>query len=106
MQADPGLKALRLRPLAESDLEEIWLRIVDDDPGAADAMIDRFTEIFELIRRQPGMGAPTPALGPRAEGMLRRFPVGNYVIFYTEAVDTLVVERVLHGARDIEALFE
>ena len=96
------MKALRLRPLAEADLDDIWLRIAGDDPAAADATIDHFTEIFDLLRRQPGMGASTPDLG---EG-LRRFPVGNTLIFYTRETDALVIERVLHGARDIEALFE
>lgn len=96
------MTALRLRPLAATDLDDIWLRIAADDPAAADATIDHFTEIFGLLRRQPAMGAPTPELG---EG-LRRFPVGDYLIFYTRETGALVIERVLHGARDIEALFE
>ena len=96
------MKTLRLRPRAEADLDEIWLHVAGDDPGAADALIDRFTGIFDLLCRQPAMGAPTPEV---SKG-LRRFSLGNYLIFYTEDADTLVVERVLHGARDIEALFE
>lgn len=96
------MTTLRLRPLAEADLDDIWLHIAGYDPPAADATIDHFTKIFDLLRRQPGMGAPTTELG---EG-LRRFPVGNYLIFYTGETGALVVERVLHGARDIEALFE
>ena len=96
------MTALRLRPLAEADLDDIWLHVADDDPAAADATIDHFTEIFDLLCRQPAMGASTPELG---EG-LRRFPLGNYVVFYTGETGALVIERVLHGARDIEALFE
>ena len=96
------MKALRLRPLAAADLDHIWLFIAEDDIAAADALIDRFTEIFGLLCRQPAMGAPTPEL---AEG-LHRFPFRDYVIFYTVDAKRLLVERVLHGARDIEALFE
>ena len=48
------------------------------------------------------MGTPTPQL---AKG-LRRFPTRGYVIFYSVTAETLVVERVLHGARDIEALLD
>lgn len=96
------MKTLRLRPLAAADLDDIWLAIADNDIAAADALIDRFTEIFDLLCRQPAMGAPTPEL---AEG-LHRFPFRDTVIFTTVEGGTLVVERVLHGARDIEALFE
>ncbi len=76
---------------------------------AADGVIDNFTETFRLLCVTPHMGTPTPQL---AEG-LRRFPTRGYVIFYSVTAifysvtaKTLVVERVLHGARDIEALLD
>jgi toxin ParE1/3/4 len=37
---------------------------------------------------------------------LRSFPVGNYVIFYFPADDGIEVIRILHGARDIQQLFD
>ena len=36
---------------------------------------------------------------------LRASPVGNYVIFYRPIHDGIEVVRVLHGARDIPAVF-
>ena len=95
------MKGLRLRPRAAADLDDIWRRVGRDDVAAADSLVDRFTEIFHLLVGNPRIGAATPEL---AEG-LRRFPVGDYVVFYTLAARTVVIERVLHGARDIEALF-
>lgn len=39
-----------------------------------------------------------------APGM-RSFPIGRYVVFYMPLEDGIDVIRVLHGARDIEAVF-
>jgi hypothetical protein len=36
---------------------------------------------------------------------LRSFPFGRYVIFYEPIEDGIDVVRVLHGARDIDAVF-
>jgi len=36
---------------------------------------------------------------------LRSLPVGNYVVFYRGREGGIEVIRVLHGARDIDALF-
>jgi len=36
---------------------------------------------------------------------LRSLPVGNYLIFYMPVEDGIVVVRVLHGMRDVDALF-
>lgn len=33
------------------------------------------------------------------------FAVGNYVIYYRPTQDALEIVRVLHGARDVEAIF-
>ena len=96
------MKSLRLRPQALADLDAIWLYIAEDNMQAADGVIDNFTETFRLLCVTPHMGTLTPQL---AED-LRRFPTRGYVIFYSVTAETLVVERVLHGARDIEALLD
>lgn len=36
---------------------------------------------------------------------LRYYPVGNYLIFYRPTETEIQVARVLHGARDIQAIF-
>ena len=36
---------------------------------------------------------------------LRSFPVDRYVIFYLQDQDCLRIVRVLHGARDVDAVF-
>ena len=96
------MKALRLRPKAADDLETIWLHIARDDPLAADAFVDHLTELFELLLASPLIGAACPEIAAD----LRRFPTQDYLVFYSVHEESLVIERILHGARDIEALFE
>jgi toxin ParE1/3/4 len=47
------------------------------------------------------MGQAVPELASE----LRRFPVVGFLIFYRGASYGIEVLRVLHGARDIEAVF-
>ncbi len=94
------MRSLRLRPQALADLDALY--IAEDTMRAADGVIGNFTETFRLLCVTPHMGTPTPQLADS----LRRFPTRGYVIFYGVTAETLVVERVLHGARDIEALLD
>ena len=89
------------RPLAEADLEEIWWYIAQDNPDAADKMLDRIEERCTAVAQFPMMGASREELLPA----LRSVTIGNYVIFYLPRQDGIEVVRVLPGMRDIEALF-
>jgi toxin ParE1/3/4 len=50
---------------------------------------------------QPGIGRPRDDLKPG----LRSFVVKSYVVFCRVVDGTVEVVRVLHGSRDIEAIF-
>ena len=89
------------RPLAEADIFEIWDYIADDSMEAADRWVDKLDEKFQLIATQPMMGQAREDL----ETGLRSFPFGRYVIFYMPMGSGIDVVRVLHGARDIDAVF-
>ncbi len=94
----------RLRPLAEADLVDIWLYVArqSGDVDAADSLVDELTTRIELLATHPLIGSACPDLAER----LRSFPVRRHLIFYTPDATGIVVERVLHGARDIAALFD
>ena len=47
------------RPLAETDILEIWDYIADDSLAAADRWVDRLDEQFRVLAKQPMMG-PCP----------------------------------------------
>jgi toxin ParE1/3/4 len=85
------------RPLAYSDLAEIWSFIADDSADAADHFLAVLEQKFRLLATQPQMGRSRPELMPE----LRSFPVGRYVAFYLAMADGIDLLRVLHGARDI-----
>jgi toxin ParE1/3/4 len=89
------------RPLAEADILEIWDYIADDSVAAADRWLDELDAKFNLLATQPMMGRVRDELEP---GM-RSFPFGRYVIFYMPIDEGIDVVRVLHGARDIDAVF-
>ena len=96
------MSQLRVSPRAREDLLEIWGYIADDSEANADGFIDRIYETMELLARQPGLGRHRDEL---AAG-IQSFPVGRYIIFYRVAAGAVEIVRVLHGARDIENIFE
>jgi len=93
--------AIVLTPRANADLGEIWIFIAADNPVQADDFIDLIDAKLQNLSRQPGLGRRREEL---AAG-LRSFPVGRYVIFYLQVQDCLQIVRILHGARDLDAVF-
>ena len=89
------------RPLAEADLDDIWWYIAQDNPEAADCLLDRIEERCRALARFPEMGASREELMPG----LRSLPIGNYVVFYLQIEDGIEIVRVLPGMRDIDAFF-
>lgn len=89
------------RPLAAADVLEIWDYIAEVSIEQADRWVDRLDEKLGLIARQPLMGRVRDELAVD----IRSFPFGRYVIFYVPIEDGIDVVRVLHGARDIDAIF-
>jgi toxin ParE1/3/4 len=93
---------IRISPRASEDLTEIWSYIADDSVPNADAFIDKLYETIELLARLPGSGRHREELAPG----IQSFPFGRYVIFYRGVASAIEIVRVLHGARDIESIFE
>ena len=96
------MSQLRISPRAVADLIEIWNYIAEDSVANADAFIDKLYNALQALGRQPSLGRLREELAP---GM-QSFPHGRYVIFYHALTHAIEIVRVLHGARDIESLFE
>ena len=92
---------IRKRPQAEADLEDIWWQIAQENPDAADRLLDSIDERCTTLAHFPSLGTSRDALLPN----LRSLPVGNYLVFYLPVADGIEVVRVLSGMRDIDALF-
>lgn len=88
-------------PAAEESRIDIWLHIAEDNPAAADRQLERIDDKCRLYAEQPEMGDPRPDLGQD----IRCFSVGNYVVIYRPLEDGILVLLVVHGARDIPAVF-
>lgn len=89
-------------PAASQDLEEIGDYIHTENPAAAIRFIAALRARCARIADAPRGGAPRPSLWPG----LRSVPFRRYVIFYTVNDSDIRIERILHGARDIEAIFD
>jgi toxin ParE1/3/4 len=88
---------------ARADLVDIWTYIADDNPEAADDQLDRIETIFMLLRDHPMAGRVRDDI---MRG-LRGFTRGSYLILYRVDEERRAVQivRVLHGMRDLAALF-
>lgn len=90
------------RPEAETDLEDIWWYIAQNNLLDADKFLDRLQEKLLKLAEFPQMGTSRDELRPS----LRSFSTGNYLIFYFPLSDGIDIVRILHGARDWEAIFQ
>ena len=97
---------IRLRE-ARRDLVETALYLEERNPDAALRFLAAVEETLAAIAGMPGLGVARPFRHPRLSG-LRMLPVHgfvNHLVFYRETDAGIELVRVLHGARDIEAVF-
>jgi toxin ParE1/3/4 len=90
-------RRLYKRPQVDLDLDSIWDFIANDNPIAADRVLDRIGDVLDMLIRNPLAGRQRPEL---ASG-LRSFPAGNYIVFYLPLDDGIEVVRILSGYLDI-----
>jgi len=82
---------------ARRDIDEIAFRIAIDNSSVALRWVDLVAETCDRLATQPDMGA-TFRTNRWKSG--RRFPVGNYIIYYRPIDDGVEIVRVVHGARE------
>jgi toxin ParE1/3/4 len=96
------MRTVRITARAEEDLKGIWSYIAQDKPEAANKLIKEITSKFAFLRNYPQAGRQQDRLLVN----LRSFAVKGYTIFYQPFEDRIEILRVMHGARDIESVFE
>lgn len=92
--------SVRFASSAEADLLDLWLVIAENNPTAADKVLDTIYGTAMLIGTQPEMGRARPELADGLRSFSTKMP---YIIFYLPDSDGIIVIRVLHHARDIDA---
>lgn len=97
----PSSRKLRFTTEAEADLRDI-LQFTGERWGARRRQAYAATLDAALLRLAtfPGLGKQREELGPD----LRGHPVGQHTVFYRVTDDALVVERIIHRARDVEGI--
>lgn len=93
---------------ARQDLSDVWEFIARDNPRAADKVLKEVSSTLELLVLNPEAGRLCHFKNPKLAGVYS-YVIGqfhNYIVFYRFTGHTLEVVRLLHGARDIEALLE
>ena len=90
-------------PEARQDLREIRDHIAKDNPEAARKVVARLRDLARLLAGAPAMGRNRSELGAD----VRSFVADRYVLFYRPLRPAGGIElvRVLHGARDVDAVF-
>lgn len=97
------MSRLQFTALARDDLLDITRYIARDNPDRARSFVAELREQCALLAQHPGMGV---AKLEYAEG-LRMFPHGRYLIFFSSTESQgVLIERVLHSARQLASQFE
>jgi toxin ParE1/3/4 len=92
---------LRFSRRAERDLNLIGDHIRQHNPAAAERWVELVESKCRSLAGQPGLGR----LRRDLRKGLRSLAVGNYIVFYRPIEGGIEIVRVLHGRRDIDALF-
>jgi len=87
---------------ADDDIEEIVASVRKHSRGAAERLRDAILIRVGELAETPGLGHARPGV---ARPELRFLSVKGYVVAYVYDDETLTVERVVHGSRDIDKLF-
>jgi toxin ParE1/3/4 len=96
--------SIRLLRIAEEDLGDIIAYIAEDRPSAAEALAIKIEKNLILLSKNPHLGRI-----PKEEGLagmgFRYLVVEDYLFFYKIEGTTILVYRIIHGARDYQGLF-
>jgi len=87
---------------ARKDLKEIWSHLAEFSHNSADKTLKDLAKKFNLLAENPKLGRTHDELIIN----LRSFPYKKYIVFYFPIENGVEIYRVVHGARNIEAIFE
>ncbi len=90
-----------LSAAARLDILGIYEYAAEDDFEAIDRLVDELDTAMQRLGDWPELGRPRPEL----RAGLRSLPSGNYLIFYQLGSQAVEILRVVHGRRDVDALF-
>lgn len=95
-------------PLVEADLDQISDYFASESIDLAMQFLDAVRATEQSLLQMPEMGVLREFKAPELTGMRMALINGfhNYLIFHIPTDYGIQIVRVLHGARDLEAIFE
>jgi toxin ParE1/3/4 len=98
-----AMAKFRISRRADADLGAIWDHIARDSIEAADKVELEIHSEIKRLAEMPGMGHEREDVGNPA---YRFWRVYSYLVAYRMEGRTLIVVRVVHGARDLRRIFK
>jgi toxin ParE1/3/4 len=99
--------SLWISPQAELDIAELAMYIGRQSVDAADRLFTEFYALADRLAEFPAIGQEFPTSHPRLRGLrvvrVPHFP--NHLVFYLVQGEGIQIIRVLHGSRDLDAIF-
>ena len=96
---------LKLLSIAEQDFLDIIDYLAAENLSTARTVADRLETQLQSLQQHPFLGK-VPSDTKLARMGYRVLVVGDYLAFYKVRGKTLLVYRIIHGARDILPLLE
>ena len=90
-------------PIAFDDLDDIFLYITQDNPTAAEEVINKIDDSIAQLKTFPLIGPVPNDFRLRQEGY-RMLVVENYTVFYVVEDDIVQIRRILHGSMNYSYL--
>ena len=97
------MKRYSLTPAAREDLWAIDVYIRRDSLSAATRVIREFRDAFRKLASRPEIGHTRHDL---VDEPIRFWSVYSYLIVYRSDVRPVQILRVLHGARNLQTMFD
>jgi toxin ParE1/3/4 len=99
--------SLWISPQAELDIAELAMYIGRQSMDAADRLFTEFYALADRLAEFPELGQEFPTSHPRLQRLrvarVPHFP--NHLVFYLVQGEGIQIIRVLHGSRDLDAIF-
>jgi len=100
------MSSYRLTRRADADLEDIKNYLTEHAPSALNRVLNALKRSLQFLAEHPDAGTLREDLKTKLRSFTARRPAHNYVIYFRKQRGGIQVVAILHGSRDVEAVFE
>ena len=92
-------REIRLLRIAEDDLAEVFAYLVEESSSGAERQLARIERALRRLVKNPYLGK-LPKDDHLMQMGYRSLVIDEYLAFYTIEDESILVHRIIHGARD------